>query len=123
MCSKIKNKEEQRLILALFINWSIEIYTLDVYKTTESLVIKGFSAIQNLLRHNLGFQNCIKDGKNIDPEFVSGDIELVTQNVSYTIDGNGVKWDKGSVNIKGDGNGSITVENISLIIQMLQITM
>lgn len=45
----------------------MEIYTLDVYKTTESLVIKGFSAIQNLLRYNLGFQNCIKDGKNIDP--------------------------------------------------------
>ena len=44
----------------------MEIYTLDVYKTTESLVIKGFSANQNLLRHNLGFQNCIKDGKNID---------------------------------------------------------
>ena len=44
----------------------MEIYTLVVYKTTESLVIKGFSAIQNLLRHNLGFQNCIKDGKNID---------------------------------------------------------
>lgn len=44
----------------------MEIYTLDIYKTTESLVIKGFSAIQNLLRHNLGFQNCIKDGKNIE---------------------------------------------------------
>jgi len=48
----------------------MEIYTLDVYKTTESLVIKGFSAIQNLLRHNLGFQNCIKDGKNIEPPVV-----------------------------------------------------
>lgn len=45
----------------------MEFYTLDVYKTTESLVIKGFSSIQNLLTHNLGFQNCIKDGKNIDP--------------------------------------------------------
>ena len=43
-----------------------------MYKTTESLVIKGFSAIQNLLRHNLGFQNCIKDGKNIDPCCGSG---------------------------------------------------
>ena len=50
----------------------MEIYTLDVYKTTESLVIKGFSAIQNLLRHNLGFQNCIKDGKNIDPPYNTG---------------------------------------------------
>jgi len=50
----------------------MEIYTLDVYKTTESLVIKGFSANQNLLRHNLGFQNCIKDGKNIDPACGSG---------------------------------------------------
>lgn len=69
---KNKNKEKQRLILALFINWSIEIYTLDVCKTTESLVTKGFSAIQNLLRHNLGFQNCIKDGKNIDPPYNTG---------------------------------------------------
>ena len=64
----------------------MEIYTLDVYKTTESLVIKGFSAIQNLLRHNLGFsaiqnllrhnlgfQNCIKDGKNIDPPCGNGE--------------------------------------------------
>jgi len=50
----------------------MEIYTLDIYKTTESLVIKGFSAIQNLLRHNLGFQNCIKDGKNIDPPYNTG---------------------------------------------------
>ena len=50
----------------------MEIYTLDVYKTTESLVIKGFSANQNLLRHNLGFQNCIKDGKNIDPPYNTG---------------------------------------------------
>src|SRR5690625_1386281 len=48
------------------------IYTLDVYKTTESLVIKGFSAIRNLLTHNLGFQNCIKDGKNIDPACGTG---------------------------------------------------
>ena len=50
----------------------MEFYTLDVYKTTESLVIKGFSANQNLLRHNLGFQNCIKDGKNIDPPYNTG---------------------------------------------------
>lgn len=50
----------------------MEIYTLDVYKTTESLVIKGFSANQNLLRHNLGFQNCIKDGKKIDPPYNTG---------------------------------------------------
>src|SRR5690554_5082547 len=54
----------------------MEIYTLVVYKTTESLVIKGFSAIQNLLRHNLGFQNCIKDGKNIDPACGSGSLLL-----------------------------------------------
>jgi uncharacterized protein YebE (UPF0316 family) len=54
----------------------MEIYTLDVYKTTESLVIKGFSAIQNLLRHNLGFQNCIKDGKNIEPACGSGGVVL-----------------------------------------------
>jgi putative DNA primase/helicase len=52
----------------------MEIYTLDVYKTTESLVIKGFSANQNLLRHNLGFQNCIKDGKNIEARFGTGAI-------------------------------------------------
>ncbi len=50
----------------------MEFYTLDVYKTTESLVIKGFSSIQNLLTHNLGFQNCIKDGKNIDPDEGAG---------------------------------------------------
>lgn len=54
----------------------MEIYTLDVYKTTESLVIKGFSANQNLLRHNLGFQNCIKDGKNIEPACGSGGVVL-----------------------------------------------
>lgn len=50
----------------------MKFYTLDVYKTTESLVIKGFSAIRNLLTHNLGFQNCIKDGKNIDPRWGRG---------------------------------------------------
>ncbi len=55
----------------------MEIYTLDVYKTTESLVIKGFSANQNLLRHNLGFQNCIKDGKNIDPPYNTGGKDFV----------------------------------------------
>ena len=54
----------------------MEFYTLDVYKTTESLVITGFSSIQNLLTHNLGFQNCIKDGKNIDPAWGSGGVVL-----------------------------------------------
>ena len=51
-------------------------YTLDKYKTTESLVIMGFSAVQSLSIYDLGFQNCIKDGKNIDPAWVSEGIVL-----------------------------------------------
>ncbi|MFW5649743.1 MAG: site-specific DNA-methyltransferase [Candidatus Alkaliphilus sp. MAG34] len=64
----------------------MEIYTLDVYKTTESLVIKGFSANQNLLRHNLGFQNCIKDGKNIDPPYNTGNDFIYRDNFTQDKD-------------------------------------
>ena len=64
----------------------MEFYTLDVYKTTESLVIKGFSSIQNLLTHNLGFQNCIKDGKNIDPPYNTGNDFIYRDNFTQDKD-------------------------------------